>query len=62
MKKAMKQSTLVSLLSFGSMLLLAGAFVAIILVYLSNISVTNASEKRFDLTENATALWAVPPI
>ncbi len=53
MKKAMKQSTLVSLLSFGSMLLLAGAFVAIILVYLSNISVTNASEKRFDLTENA---------
>ena len=53
MKKAMKQSTLVSLLSFGSMLLLVGVIAATIFVYIFNVSVADASVRRFDLTANA---------
>ncbi len=53
MKKAMKQSTLVSILSFGSMLLLAGVVVSIVFVYFANVRVDQANANRFDLTQNA---------
>ncbi len=53
MKKAMKQSILVSLLSFGSMALLTGVVISMIFVYFANVKVSNENAKRFDLTQNA---------
>lgn len=52
MKKAMKQSALVSLMGFGPMLL-AGIILSTVFVYLANANVTKAHNKRFDLTANA---------
>ena len=53
MKKAMKQSTLVSLLSFGSMLLLVAIVISTVFVYIANMSVNNQNTMRFALTQNA---------
>ena len=53
MKKAAKQSTLVKLCSFGSMLLVAAAILATGAVYLANDNIIKKESDRFNLTENA---------
>ncbi len=53
MKKAVKQSTLMSLFSFGSMALVVVAIIAIFAVYAANGDVIKKEIDRFDLTENA---------
>lgn len=53
MKKAIKQSTLVYLLNFSSILLLVGIIVAFIMVVVFNGRINTANENRIELTLNA---------
>lgn len=53
MKKAMKQSTIATLLSFGSILLLIGILVATILSYLATLTLEEKNTTRLNLMENA---------
>jgi methyl-accepting chemotaxis protein len=54
MKKAMKQSTLVYALNFGSILLLIAVIAAFIMVVVLNSRIETANQNRIGLTQNAT--------
>lgn len=53
MKKALKQSTIASLLSFGSILLLVGVVISALFIYWVSASLEKQNAVRFDLVENA---------
>ncbi len=53
MKKAMKQSTLVYILNYSSILLLIGIIVSFIMVVVLNTRIDTANKNKIELTQNA---------